>query len=533
MPSPSPIVLIQDVLLAVRRKWRTGIGLVFCIGLLVAVHYGLTPRQYESEGKLYVQVGRGIVSEDRVSAAESNVSVVETRNSEVNSVIDIISSRGLAERIVDKIGVDRITESSSFLSAYIPSFAESKALTEDELKMNREQAIRFFMSNLFVHNPREAVTISVTCRLGSPELSQEVVRLLMEEYLQSHVAAHQTQGSFDFFDREYQSQKQKVEDIGGEIRDFKSEIGVMDIALRQRALQNQISQIEQGLVDASSDLASGEARIVELQQLIKNTPENIDAERTDGISNDASDRMREALFRVEIEYQTLLAKYTHDHLAVQRKREELDELRIIFEKQQAARSHTTTTKNPTRDSLQLDLMRAEADLRGQLARVDSYREEYRSAMADLTELNAQEVRLRELERALSLATQNLETYATKREESRMNLALDSEKISNVKVVQDATYVFKPKTPRFGRTAALGMILALTVGFAGVLIHHHLDPIYEEAGSTIAEESIRPDRQGSHARRREPRDDLAVEPVGNSATHRNSGLSHQSVPRMPG
>ena len=534
-PSPSPIVLIQDVLKALRRKWRTGLVLFMLIGLLVGLYYGITPRQYESEGKLYVQIGRGIVSEDRVSPAESSVSVVETRNSEVNSVLDMISSRGLAEKIVDRVGVDRITASESMLGPYLPALGGEKEPTAADKKMQREQAIRYFMSNLSVHNPREAVTISVNCRLGSPELAQEVVQMLMEEYLQSHVAAHQTQGSFDFFDREYQRQQDHVEEVEQQLRDFKSEIGVMEIALRQQALQNQISQIEQGMVVANSELASEQAKIESLQGLIETTPEKVDAERTDGISNDAADSMRETLFRVEIEYQTLLAKYNQNHFAVQRKKEELDELRSIFDEQQAARSHTKTTKNPTRDSLQLDLMRAEADRRGQQARVVAYQQEYASAMEKLAQLNSQEVRLRELERALALATENLNTYAAKREESRMNLALDSEKISNVKVVQEATYVVKPKNPRLGRTGALGLVLALTVGFAGLLLHHHLDPLPETAAADDSTPEPANERQtypDAPRPRQDSLNELGREPVGHGVATRSTPSSRPSVAHIP-
>lgn len=471
----SPLILVSDTLAAMRQRWKTAF-VVFGLTLGLVVGYLLTaPLEYESEGKLNVQIGRGMVSADRMDEDDNTVSVVETRESEINSILDILGSRGLLEEVVDEVGVDRITQTECLAQNWLPNLgsSSSKVLTDRELRLERESAIRHLSSNLSVHNPRKASTISVNVKLGSPELAQETVQKIMEKYLASHVDAHQTEGSLEFFEVGLTEKQTEVTTATEAIRDFKNEVGVMNIALAQQAVRTQISKIEQDSVSAVSDLAAGRAKIEELETLIKQTPQDIDAEVTEGFSNEAADRIRDQLFLVEREYQTLLSKYDESHPRVIRKQEELTELRNIHTAQSNARSQTKKIKNPIRNSLELDLMRAEAEAVGLQARVDALARKHKDSMVQLSELNRNEVELSELERSLAVATKNLQRFSDKREEAKINLALDSERISNVKIRQPATYVLKPISPKKGLILAAGGMLAIFGAIGAALFHHHL------------------------------------------------------------
>ena len=96
-----------------RQKFK---ALLFALLLmtLVVVTLIITPKKYESVGKLFVQVGRGGVTLDPTATTSETISVLESRDSEINSVIDVLQSRGVLELVLEKDNLEEeILKSSS------------------------------------------------------------------------------------------------------------------------------------------------------------------------------------------------------------------------------------------------------------------------------------------------------------------------------------------------------------------------------------------------------------------------------------
>ena len=85
------------------------------------------------------------------------------------------------------------------------------------------------------------------------------------------------------------------------------------------------------------------------------------------------------------------------------------------------------------------------------------------AFEEMQKLNKDEIELSRLQRDLNRAEKNFSIYSEKQEEARINLALDNKKISNVKVVQEATLQVKHVSPRYKLIAVAGLICSLLSG----------------------------------------------------------------------
>ena len=82
------------------------------------------PRTYLSESKLVIRIGRESVGLDPTATTGETVMLQKTQDEEVNSAVNILTSREVLERVVEKIGADRIPDDSS-------SDASSDAATTD------------------------------------------------------------------------------------------------------------------------------------------------------------------------------------------------------------------------------------------------------------------------------------------------------------------------------------------------------------------------------------------------------------------
>ena len=98
--------------LASRHSKKIG---VFCL-LTLSVAVGIIifyPRSYVSAAKLYVRVGREIATLDPTATTGETIAVRIDQEHEINSLLDILESRGIAERVVDVVGVERVLAGGS------------------------------------------------------------------------------------------------------------------------------------------------------------------------------------------------------------------------------------------------------------------------------------------------------------------------------------------------------------------------------------------------------------------------------------
>src|SRR5207244_2388859 len=73
----------------------------------------LMARRYGSEAKLFIRVGRESVGLDpTATTGQTSISMSDSRESEITSVVDLLASRGLRERVLDAVGVAAIVPSA-------------------------------------------------------------------------------------------------------------------------------------------------------------------------------------------------------------------------------------------------------------------------------------------------------------------------------------------------------------------------------------------------------------------------------------
>ena len=86
-----------------RHKWKV---IVFFLAVMVTVTLGtfLAAEIYRAEAKLLVRIGRENVSLDPTATTGQIISIGQSRESEINSELEILKSRELAEKVVDAMG---------------------------------------------------------------------------------------------------------------------------------------------------------------------------------------------------------------------------------------------------------------------------------------------------------------------------------------------------------------------------------------------------------------------------------------------
>ena len=443
-----------------RHKFKSLLfGLIF-LALAVAALL-IFPKKYQSSGKMFVQLGRGNVTLDPTATTGKNILVQESRESEINSVVDILQSRGILELIVGTENIEEeILESKSPLKDWIPKFSLGPQLTDEQKELKRrDKAIRKLAKAVSIRAPRKASVITVSCKTESPDLSSKIVRVIMDTYLKEHVKARQTAGSFSFFKTAYDESRVKVEKYSTDIEKYKNEIGVMSIQGRQGALRDHIAGIETALLKANARYTGFSSQLAELQKLSPSVPATIEIESTAGVANQGFDLMKDRLFSLQVEEKDLLVRLGPNNPQVRAKRQQVAQAESELNTQRTDRKEVRRGINLNRQQLDFTMMKTQAGSKSWLAQVNKLTSELAKSKAEMAKLNQYDTELGRLGRDLVVAEKSFKTYADKLEEARINRALDLQNISNVKIVQPATAQLKHVSPNYPLVLAASLLFS--------------------------------------------------------------------------
>ena len=158
----------------------------------------------------------------------------------------------------------------------------------------------------------------------------------------------------------------------------------------------------------------------------------------------------------------LQARYSDSHPLVQAVNDQLKEAKQLLAQQAAERTETTDDINPIHRQLSLELKHEYSVVAGLKARVEELLGQKETVLADQRAVNQFEVTLDQLSRQTDLARSKFFQYARTMEEARIDKELESERISNVSIVQPATFAEKPVTP----SALLVGLATLVLATAG-------------------------------------------------------------------
>lgn len=477
-----PQVIWQSVDFVKQALWRhrlLALGTMFVLTTLVTIGAVLLPKSYLSEAKLFVRFGRENQLDPTASTGQA-ISINETRESEINSLQEILRSRAMLDRVVESLGpsyilkgMDRGAEQGA--TDETGASWDTQPVSEGTPSRQHQLAVQKLEKELEVFSPRKTAIIAIRGKAAKPEIAQRIVAKLVEIYMDEYVRVHRTPGSFEFFESQTELFLNEWKSSADELQKFKTKMGVVTIDGRRQQLQAQINDLEQRLLAAESEVTSSDARIVSLKASIHLLPEFINSQRVRQPSM-AMEGMKQTLFQLQSREQELRSRMTPDHpmvIAVQHQVEDLQEVLSEHEDESVQQTHVI---NPARQTLELDLLKEQSQVDSLAGRIKSLKDQQSEAYTALASLNQDEVRLADLQRTVDLAENRFRSYAEKLEQSRINRSLDEERISSLSIVQPATYAIQPLGPRKILIVGLGGFVALGGGLFLALALAWFNPV---------------------------------------------------------
>lgn len=460
-------------------------GLTIVLGFVATV---FAPRKYESDAKIFVRLGRESVGLDPTAATvkqQSAVSFSSGRESEINSIVQMINNRELYEHVVTELTPPVILEwttpkdddakarqPSRWDLTRIPSYVIGKVVGNTSLILGNlfgfyesdefDRAVDHVEEHLTIRAPRKSTVVTVAYRSHSPVVSQRVVSAFCDRFLESHPKWNRAENSTEFFEQQVTRSDRELNVAHAAFAGKKNEMNVASLETHREELAKQLSALETELMLDRRQLEAARKRLESLQATLDDVDKRVVTEEQSGMPDAARDTMRSQLYALELQERELAARFHDNYPPLVAVREQLRSAEALLASARDERSNTTKGLNPIRTEAETALALQIPEVASWKARVDkleSQREELRNR---IHQFNQDEIELAALNRKVELAEATFRTYAKSLEESRVDHALQNELISNVNIVQAATFRPEAVFPR----ELLALIAFGLFGFCG-------------------------------------------------------------------
>jgi uncharacterized protein involved in exopolysaccharide biosynthesis len=427
--------------------------------LTIAVTF-LAPRKFASEAKLFVRLGRESVAMDPTATATTDqvVMVHESREYEINSVLELLKSRAVLSGVVSGVGPlvvlgrepggDSNTHTAGLLA--IDPF---KSYSVDD------EALRHLNENLEMEVVKKSNIISLAYEADSPELAQQILQSVIGQAHNAHVRVHRTDGSHDFFITQAAQLRDKVTGLETELRDKKNSWGIASLEDQRALMLGRISNLRSSLMQTEATLRSATAEAEAHEAILKTIPEKITAAETSNMPNSAVSSMREQLFIAQVREKEILSRFTKEHPQAIAAAEQIAALEAVI-KEEPLKPQVALEPNATHQEINLALLKGTSSAASLSAHAKALREQLSTAENELADFNNKEVEISRLERDIEIESVNYKRYAESVEQARIDQELMTSNISNLNVLQQPTISVTPTSPRRKFNLAVGFIVAM-------------------------------------------------------------------------
>lgn len=492
-----PELSIRDLLYVVFRH-KIKIAVSFVLICAATVFYIAAAKDtYISEAQIYIRPDRSNLEVDLSGSEDALIS--PSFNAGVDVEIALIRSRDVIGQVVDRIGVNKIRyrltqgirppeESDTGGGGFLERSSRAVMSVLNFIPMNltpRDKAIISLQRNLEIQRVRRTTLIRLTYVSLIPELSQEILAMILEVHRE-----HRREISENFSPQYFKDKSEEIERQlaikEALLTKRKKELSVVSMSSQKELLLQQINQLQETANQNEIEISSLEAKTDALRRRL-DTMSQVSGEPSD---SDPSSRrpvvrvetplvieLNQKLLELKLEKGDLASRYqvgTQPMREIQSRIEQL-QARLVEElargeERLASGEPVLLAKQdePVQESLTLRLETTWIDLEGKVAEGKALELKIAETRGQLNRLLSHETELKNLERDVEILERQYTQYLNTYQIAEESAAFGRDKISNLSLIQTATLPVMSVKNKRKLLAVMGLGIFAGLGFGLVL-----------------------------------------------------------------
>jgi uncharacterized protein involved in exopolysaccharide biosynthesis len=432
----------RDILRIAFRRRRLLIGCAVATVLATVLGAWLLPR-YKGEAKLLIMRQRvdPIVSPIAEQSSFMVAAMPVVTDEELKSEVDMITSYDLERDVVRTAHpeVTSVKHPFAFLTAWKKWF-----MTPAELESAR---VKKLDTDLEVDTVKGSDTILVEYKNDDPVVAKRVLERLVDLYIQRHLTVHNPSGQYDFFQKQTDQYKKNLDEAEAKLAQFPAVYGAVNPAADRDIVLQKLNEFNFSLHQTEVSISTTQDRIRDLTSQLGSTPDRITTLMTRGDNPQLMEQLKSTLLTLELKRIDLLTKFQPDYRPVQEVEKQIADTKAAIQAQETAPVQAQTTDvDPTHQWVVGELAKANADLAGMEATKTALERAVASYEASARDLDRKSIIQHDLQRDANTEESKYLMYERKREEARVDDALDKHRMLNVAVAEPPTVPALPSHP---------------------------------------------------------------------------------------
>lgn len=423
-----------------RLWWLVVLGVM----LLTIAYTTLAPRQYRSEMDLLVQNRR---SDDQISPdrAKGDIAVNGVTEEQINSEIQLLMSRGLANLVVDPHWNDPGHEAS---------------MTPQQLKAH-DKAVIEFEKHLGVSMVRKSNVIHATYTGSDPKSATDNLNRLLSAFLSKQREIAQPPGTAQFFTAQAANYKQQLDDAQQKLAQYQQQQNIVSLNDTESTLDRNINDVQTEMRTTDAQIESLSKQLGTQTRQLRSIP-NRQMTQVRTIPNDYSiERLNTMLAELQNQRTSLLTKFTtNDRLVQQIDKQIADTKAALAKAQQMTSQEHDSDINPVWQSVTGSIIQNENEREALKAKKAALAQQVESLRSQLSGVEGSTVAYSTLRQRVTDLENNYQLYTQKRDEAEMADEMNRNRLLNVAVAQNPTYSVTAFRPRPIMDTVLGTFTAI-------------------------------------------------------------------------
>jgi uncharacterized protein involved in exopolysaccharide biosynthesis len=462
---------LRELAMVLFRRGRLFLGVAGLI-LAATVFYVLAGSRYQAHMEVLVRRGRA----DTPVTAQENAPLDLTRmaitEEDLNSEVELLKDDDVLHQVVAANGLAR------------PDWLHFIRLGESASE-GEERASRRLAKKLSVQPVKKTNLIAVDYSSGDPALAAKVLDSLSKAYLAKHMEVHRPAGELPFFEQQTVESRRQLEDAEQKLLQFTLTHDVVAAGQQRDLALQQLSEADASFRHTQIEIATARRRAQELATLLMDLPERSTTQVRTADNPELLKALKSSLLDLELKRTQLLTKFEPSHRLVQEVDQQIALAKAaIANEARAPVRDETTDKDPNYEWAKAELQRTHVELKGLEARAAATRNERASYQTVTRQFGENAIAQDDLVNSEKAAEENYLLYVKKREEARMDDALDARGIVNVAIAGRPAI---PALPLWSTWAVLivGLAVAGAGGTAAAFAADHLDPCFRGPDDVLA------------------------------------------------
>ena len=459
-PVPAISPTMRDLLAVLFRQRRLAL-FSFMATFLAVLGYGLLAPSYQAHMNVLVRRGRVDPLVTPAPTPSPMFQRDEITDEELNSQVELLRDDEILRTVVQATA----PAGSPWYERYLGG--------SEEVRLAR--SVRRMARRLTVVPIRKTNIIQVDYSSSDPAQAAAVLHSLAHAYLERQQRVRRPSGEYEFFDQQVTQSRRGLLDAEFRLMDFSSDQGVVSAAQERDMALQKLSDAEANDRQTQVTIVETRRRIRDLESKLKSLPERTLTVIRNSDNPQLTEKMKSKLLELQLKRTELLTKFQPSYRLVQEIDQQIAETRasILGEEHSPLRDETTN-QEPNHEWAKSELIKAQVELgtleaHGQAVRIQvtGYREVAQR-------LGGNALRQGELLAELKVAEEKYLLYVNKREEARIENALDQGGILNVTIAEE------PRVPALPARAGwvfglIGVMLGSTLSTGLAFTADYLNP----------------------------------------------------------